>query len=489
MVRKPGWRPDFKSFVCPDGAVVGDSVVTVILAEALTDQRIGTYAGLQEAWDIALRHGFPHHYVGMLAGVSGCLVQYINLDSNPVIGLTGDSSAGKTTAMMLGASAFGCCDDKKDGLMHIMKGSDNSVENPAQRSTGTFLGLDETAHLDPAILEKTVFMLAAGRGKPRMNPNGTQREGKSWQTLPMLSSEVGLTALVERGGESARVGFTARVADIDCPKGFKIADDLYECMKGLLLANHGWIGPMFVEALLKSGATPADLRKEIHAKTIDLVGKDAPALVWRSAGVFALLWATGERLQALGVIKELAEGGERSDFAALGDAEAKIKAIWTAYMGSDEAVALVPHGKAVDTLREKLYSLRGSSVHDLNPEDYQKPGYGEAWAWFKKVGATTIFYVRTDKLFVLAGGAVKKNGLCKELETQGILERRSKEDRSFQRLPGGEQVQHYRLTFPETAECDPFGWRKGKQYARVNWRVEFSLNSTRSFFGMRRWDI
>ena len=69
---------------------------------------------------------------------------------------------------------------------------------------------------------------------------------------------------------------------------------------------------------------------------------------------------------------------------------------------------------------------------------------------------STTFFVRTDKLFELAGGAVKKNSLCKELMTRGIMIRRTKEDRSFQRLPGGEKVQHYRLVFPEVAECDPF---------------------------------
>ena len=456
VVRVPGWRPDFKSFVCPDGRVVGDvSAETVILAGALTDQRIGTYKGQQESVDIVLRHGFAWHYVGLLAGVSGCLVQFINLDSNPIVALTGNSSAGKTTAMMFGAASFGECDIQKPGLMHILKGSDNAVELPAQRSTGTFLGLDETAHMNPATLEKNIFMLAAGRGKPRMTTAITQREDHTWQTMPMLSSEVGLTPLIEKGGAKARVGFTARCADIDCPKGFEIEKDLYTHMVGLLKANHGHIGPMFVEALLKSGSSPEDIRKEIHQKTIELVGRGAPSLIWRSAGVFALLWTAGVRLEALGVIKPLVEG-ERSEFAALGNVEAKIKAIWATYIDSDEAAALVPHGNAVDTLREKLYSLRGNSVHDLSPDDNQKPGYGEALAWFQKGDKSTTFFVRTDKLFELAGGAVKKNSLCKELMTQGIMIRRTKEDRSFQRLPGGEKVQHYRLVFPEVAECDPF---------------------------------
>ena len=85
VVRVPGWRPDFKSFVCPDRLVVGDvSAETVILAGALTDQRIGTYKGQQESVDIVLRHGFAWN-MWFVGGVSGFFVQFIIWILNPML--------------------------------------------------------------------------------------------------------------------------------------------------------------------------------------------------------------------------------------------------------------------------------------------------------------------------------------------------------------------------------------------------------------------
>jgi len=145
IVAKPGWV-DGERFVAPDGVAYGASGGEGLeLDNPLPPQRAGTIAGQLEAWRIALEYGAAHHFVGMLASVSGALVQYADLDASPIITLSGKSSAGKTTALMLAASGFGCPDIKKKGLIHTLRGTDNAFEYLAARSTGTFLGLDETA--------------------------------------------------------------------------------------------------------------------------------------------------------------------------------------------------------------------------------------------------------------------------------------------------------------------------------------------------------
>jgi hypothetical protein len=456
LVDKPGWI-DAKRFVAPDGAVLGKVGEEVIFENKLTGQRAGTYKGQQEAWDIAIQHGSAHHFIGCLAAVAGALVQYVDLDSTPIINLSGSSSSGKTTAMMLGASAFGCPDIKKPGLLHTLRGTDNAIEYLAARSNGTFLGLDETAHLDPSILEKLTFMIASGRGKHRMKQDASERAAKEWAGFCVISSEHSGVDLVERTGRAARVGFSARVADIDVSNATPIPETEYLRMTSLMKANFGHIGPMFVEALVESGKTPESLRAEIDAKVAALAGEGASPLIWRSAGVFGVLWQAGEMLMDIGVIPSLSEGKERSEFAAIGnDIESKIKAIWKAYVSSEEAEALNPGRNAVDTLREALYSRRGGTVQELDPDNGRIGGYAEAWAWFKKDDNTTTFYVRSNKLAALAGDTMKKNPLSDALEAEGILVRMSGRNRTHSRLPDGEQVQHYRLTFKEEADYDAF---------------------------------
>ena len=369
LVKRPGWI-NSERFVAPDGSLYGKVGELVVLEKPfITSQRVGSYDLQQEAFDIAIQHGYAHHFLGVLVSAAGALVQFIDLDSSPVISLSGDSSAGKSTAMMLGASGFGNPDIKKEGLLLTLNSTSNGIENPAMRATGTFLGLDETAHMKPADLEKLVFMIAAGRGKTRMKQDASERESKTWLTFGMISSEAALTGLVEKAGDVARVGFSARVADIDVQTGHQIPEAEYTRMVELLKANFGHIGPMFVEYLVEFGLRPEDIRKAINAKVTALVGNGASSLIWRSAGVFGLLWQCGEVLFDMGVIPSIGEDKVRSPFAKEtgNSVEAKIKAIWTAYMDSEEAEALNPGQKAVDVLRDSLYALRGNSVHNLFP--------------------------------------------------------------------------------------------------------------------------
>jgi hypothetical protein len=236
------------------------------------------------------------------------------------------------------------------------------------------------------------------------------------------------------------------MADIDVSNAKPIPEAEYLRMTELLMANYGHIGPAFVARLIQSESSPEAIRAEIDAKAIAVAGKDASPLLWRSAGVFAILWQAGEMLAAVGLLP------------AVGDTvETKIKGIWQAYGESEEAKPLSPEQSAIDKLRETLYARRKHDVHSLRPTKdpesgyVEKSGYGEAVAWYEKDDKATVFYVRTDKLTALVGGAVKKNPLCKALKKEGILIPRSDTDRTYPRLPTGEQMQHYQLKFVEEA--------------------------------------
>ena len=375
IAAKPGWTADKTRFVCPDGTVIGGvagEALTVLLDNPITDQVAGTLAGQQAAWKIAFTHGSPHHFLMCLGGVAGALVEYAGFDSTPILMLSGTSSVGKTSALMLGAGGFGNTDIKKPGLLHTLRLTDNRLENIAEKSNGTGLFLDETAQFSGS-LQQLIFLISGGAGKGRMRSDSTDQRMRHWASFCGLTSEHAAKDLVEeQTGHDANVGFSARVADVDCSSATPIPEAEYLAMMSLIKENYGHIGPAFVKHIIASGDSPETVRERIEAKAIALAGEGASALLWRAAGVFAVLWEVGELLGAAELLPNSMMEGEGAQ---------RIRDIWQAYHSSDEAKALSPGHQAIEKLGEILVARMGVDVQEI---DVDARSYKEAVAWFGK---------------------------------------------------------------------------------------------------------
>ena len=455
VIRKPGWRPDNTAFVTPSGEVIrvkgSNDASTVILDNHATRQQGGSLPGQKETWDFAFRHGGDHHFLGCLGGVAGVIVQYAELDSTPVVGLTGKSSQGKSTALKLAAGGFGWPkllkkDASRGGLLHSLRATDSSVEYLAERSTGTFLGLDETKHFkDPKKLQELVFMVAEGSGRKRMKADTSERETKYWSTFAMLTSEIAISKIIEAAGEQALVGFTARFADINVDGYKSMSDANYKKLNKLLSTNYGWIGPAFVKHLVESGLSQDDVNDAIDAKVQALVNgdKEASSLVSRSAQVFAILWQVGEMLEAAGLLSEGSDCGGR------------IRKIWASYRLSEVAAVLDPVQSAIETLRHALRTRIGVDVHPTSGNEDKKSRASVAWYVpldvsnaFPDGQPPVEFYVPKDELVKLAGGTVGVGPLREALEAAGILKRPEKKKLVYhQYVPKVGAVNAYRLIF------------------------------------------
>jgi hypothetical protein len=447
-VSKPGWVND-RLYIAPNGDGHGEeaSGETVRFENPpIADASAGTLEAQLEAFEIALTHGSAHHLVGILAGCAGVLVDFVKLDSNPVLALTGASSAGKTTALYLAGSAFGKAavtkgDDKT--LIHSLRGTPNAMEALAEAANGSFFGLDETKLFEGDI-QALIFSIAIGSGKGRLNQVADLKKTKGWRTFTMLTSERGISELVETASKrAAAVGMTARLADLDVTNARKIPHDEYLRMTSLLKANYGHIGPLFVDHLLASGETPEFILANINEHVRELVGEDSSSLIQRSAYVFGLLWEVGAIMTEAGLLPEGIGGSER------------IREMWSEYMSSAEAEALSPEQKAITTLRETLFAKRGNGVYQMDDEQR----YAEALAWYreenvKKGEVLVTFYVRNDKLADLAGGTLKQRALGTALKKVGIAVPASN-GTTHGRLPNGAPVTHYKLAFTIEPEAPP----------------------------------
>lgn len=454
VIKRPGWRPDLKSFVCPDGVVIRETPADTVaggfvLEGALTEQVEGTLEGQLEAWEIAFTKGSPHHFVAAVAGAAGTLVQYVDWDSSPLLLLSGGSGSGKTSGKMLGAGVHGEPDIEKKGLLHSLRTTANKAENTARCATGITLFFDEAEHFE-GDLQKFIFMLASGAGKGRMKGDSEDQDTRTWKNFTVLSAEHGMVWSVEQAGRVANTGLTARCADLDCSGTIQIPDQDYFRMMALIKDNHGHIGPKFVVHLLAEGKRLGykAIRARIDAKSIALAGKGAASLILRAAGVFAVLWETGELLQAAGLLPSCIVEGE---------VERRIRDIWTAYHHSDEAKVLTPGSASIDRLRETLYARMNGDVQPLVGEEGVR-NYKEALAWFGQKDLTLIFYVRSAKIEELAGGVEKRRALITALKEAGVLIPAGEKTNTWDKLPGGFRLQHYQLAFelekPKTAASD-----------------------------------
>lgn len=442
-VNKPGWVTD-ELYVAPDGEGYGQSNEPVRYENPpLTISRAGTLDGQLQAFDIALTHGDTRHLMGIVGGCAGVLVDFLGLDTNPIVLFTGETRHGKTTGLYLGASAFAIAAISKGSatsLIHSMDGTTNVAEAWAEKSNGAFLGLDEL-QLYQGNLQQQFYKLASGSGRGRLNQDSSEKKTRGWYCMIMGTAERGGVELIEKyQKESAAAGLTARVVDIDVTHEKMIPHDLMVQFEALLKANYGHVGPAFVQHLISTGKTPEVIHAEINAHVRELVDDDASPLVRSACRVFGLLWATGDIMKEAGLLPGVADVGER------------MKAIVKTYLSSAEAEALSPAQKAIDTLRETLFTKRGNGVYALTDEET----YGEALAWWKEEPAKSedkgngkipiTFYVRANKIAGLAGGTLKQRALGSALKEAGVLVPASNGN-MLTRLPSGLEVNHYKLVF------------------------------------------
>ncbi len=441
IANKPGWVEE-TLYIAPDGSHIGKLMEgekdIVLNNRPNKPQKRGTLEGQLRAYEIALKFGGPQYFVMALAGVAGALADFVELESSPVINLSGDTSTGKTTAIRLGASAFGNT-KMGDGLMHSLRATANGFELKAAMSNASFLGADETGHMPVAELEPLIFMLASGAGKTRMKRAGGSVPVHTWTTVVGVTSEQPVRDLIARVGRKARHGFTARCMDLDVPNA-PIPDAQYDELKGLLVENFGHVGPLFVEALIASKVSAEDMRRKIDQK-VSRLESEASAVVRRSAGVIGLLWSAGEILADAGLLP-----GFNKELVGT-----RLAKIWEDYRGSDESETLDTDQSILDTLTERLFMGMKRDVQDIDlPHDLKTIA---PVAWFRQSNddKSVTFFVPSKQIAELAGGTSKRKKIGQVLGDAGLLQLRKVGDdmqRTHSTLPGGATVSHYRIVLP-----------------------------------------
>lgn len=271
-------------------------------------------AGDLEEWKTAVApvRGNVAHVFALCVGLAAPFVALFGSD-NVIYHLYGESSRGKTLALQLFASLWGCGADPQAAasrpcLVERWNSTGNATELIAATHSGIGLAIDELGSSGADTL--SVYNMTSGRGKMRMTETGGMRDQHTWSLLTLSSGEESIADKIETtSGRKAKAGELIRAMDIfldDLPEpggSPEAAGEQATRLKRQLGETYGTAGPAFVQVLLDMYPNEDALREwfaeeidHLHAQLI-ASAKDAGLVLMaaqeRALRRFALVAAIG----------------------------------------------------------------------------------------------------------------------------------------------------------------------------------------------------
>ncbi len=328
----------------------------------------GTLEGWQDSIG-AKCEGNPLLVLSVCASLAGPLLYHVQRQGGG-FHIVGDSSTGKSSAILAGASVWGHGEDFK----RTWRATGNGLEGIASQRNDTLLALDEIGEADPREIGAVVYAMANGTGKARATRNGSARAAKRWRVMLFSSGELGLSALMAEGGKRSRAGQEIRLLDIPARRAFGAWDNLHgmtggrefsDAIQRASVTHYGHAGPQFIRKLLELGEQddlPA-LLAQLCNQYPSTSGQES-----RAAERFALVAMAGELAISFGILP-LPTGAAR-------DAMLGLFEVWRAGRGqgpSEDRQIL----RAIADFIARHGDTRFSSADDPEGEARDRAGYWE----------------------------------------------------------------------------------------------------------------
>ena len=303
-VKVIGWEPVGGRFVLPNEIIgMQNGVWFSGNPNVVPYKKNGDF----DAWKttIAARCGGNSYLMFALScAFAGPLLEPLNI---PGLGFHyfGDSTIGKSTALVVGASAWGT-----PKYMIPWRTTLNGLEIQAENHSSTLLVVDESHQVDPKNLDAAVYMLLNGMAKARMNRDTTARDISRWIACVLSSGERSIETHQANAKIEHKVGQTVRIIDVPVANGqHGLFDDIHETKNGAdfsdalraaAAVSYGHAGPMFIKNLIENyselglSIRLADILKEF--------GNNLSAQDTRVARCFAVTALAGELAIEWGIL-------------------------------------------------------------------------------------------------------------------------------------------------------------------------------------------
>jgi putative DNA primase/helicase len=293
-----GWAPAPDCFVLPKEILSNNGEPARVWFDGKCD--LYTKDGTLEEWKTnvaALCVGNPFLIFAVSAAFSGPLLELCGV---PGIGFHfyGDSSNGKTTALVAGSSVWGL----PRSFVLSWRSTANGLESQAVIRSSIMIALDESHLADPKTLDNAVYLLANGVAKSRMTREIAARAVARWWASVLSCGERSIESHLGAGKVDHKAGQGIRLADIPVRGNFGLFDDLHGRKDGAAFSDeirnaaakyYGHAGPLFVQRLINAG--PAGVAQgSALAVLLSRFGDDLSAQEQRVARSFALVALAGE---------------------------------------------------------------------------------------------------------------------------------------------------------------------------------------------------
>lgn len=207
----------------------------------------GTFEGYKEVIDNHVIGHAPLETVttiGFSAPVASRLRELTGLDVL-FFHLYGDSSIGKTTAMIVATSAFGNPNKKENGLIKTWLATTNALIGHLKGVHGVPIGLDEASVKARDDYSSLIYQIADGQDKARQNKHGVNKSTARWSGTIIATAE---NSLIQKSNMNN--GLRVRIFElgkIQWTLSAKHADDI----RVGLFNNCSIAGAKFVEEFMK----------------------------------------------------------------------------------------------------------------------------------------------------------------------------------------------------------------------------------------------
>lgn len=161
---------------------------------------------------------------------------YLTKDESGGFHIAGNSSDGKTSALVAASSVAGPARD----YLQRWRTTDNSLEGLAARYCDALLPLDDLGQSDAKTIGQSIYMLSNEQGKARMTDQAGMRQTLKWRLLFLSTGEIGLGDRMGEAGQKPRAGQELRMAEMpaDAGAGMGLFENIHGSETPELFARH-----------------------------------------------------------------------------------------------------------------------------------------------------------------------------------------------------------------------------------------------------------
>jgi len=254
----------------------------------------GTLAGWQEIIKSVAAH--PRALIGLWASFAAPLLKWIPEAPNAIIDYSGRTSTGKTTALRIAASVWGCPDERANGTIHTWQTTRVGLERLAASHRHLPVCLDDhTRAYRPRDIPGFVYDFSIGQGRTRGRADGGLQHRATYRGILISTGEMPLVSKSQDAGTRARV-LTCWGSPLENATG-----DFVSGVNRGLLSQYGHAGREYIKRLSANTELQGMIRPMFEEFRDEFAQGVNSEVGHRLAGSMALIALGGSVSATLGV--------------------------------------------------------------------------------------------------------------------------------------------------------------------------------------------